>query len=156
MLAFEGKNPGETFREYIPAGEKLESWTRFASVRQYPDQDDPMKLAKNMAQLLAKQNPEFRNAIVRNPKTGDVMIDFIMWPENNKFVEFNVFIFRKKEAGGVAAQQYAVRAYDKQADFMKDLKSLRDKLCPLMGKDGLTLHEAAKGDSGRSGETTGR
>jgi len=140
VFAFEGKNPVEILREYIPTGEKLDSWTQFAAIHEYPAQIDPMVFARTMADALKKKNPAFQSAIHQNDKTGEVMIDFVMWPADTSFIEFNVFRLQKKEGGGIVAQQYAVRAYEKQMDFMKGLAALRAKLLPLMGTNGLTIH----------------
>src|SRR5262249_49725865 len=48
VFAWQGGNPGETVREYLPAGEKLESWTKLASIREYPKLDDPRASAVNL------------------------------------------------------------------------------------------------------------
>src|SRR5262249_11159772 len=37
FLASEGKNPGETVKEFVPEGDDLKSWTRLASIREYPE-----------------------------------------------------------------------------------------------------------------------
>jgi hypothetical protein len=35
-----------------------------------------------------------------NPKTGDVMVDFVTWVPDNSFAEFNVFKYSKRQGGG--------------------------------------------------------
>jgi hypothetical protein len=52
VLAWQGGNPGETVREYIPPGEKLDSWTTLASIREYPKLDDPRAVAANLVRAL--------------------------------------------------------------------------------------------------------
>ena len=39
------------------------------------------------------------------------IIDFLVGPPDNSFVEYNVFKYAKRPAGGIIAQQYALRAY---------------------------------------------
>lgn len=141
VLASQKKNASESLKEYIPPREKLESWTTLASIREYTSQNDPMLLAKTMAEMLKKQNPDAQSAILQNQKTGDVMIDFVTWPADSAFVEFNVFKFTKREGGGIVAQQYAIREYKQQSEFLKNLKALREKVIQAMGKDGLTMNK---------------
>jgi hypothetical protein len=74
------------------------------------------------------------------PETGDVIVDFVVWPPDVSFVEFNVFKYSKREEGGIEAQQYAVRAYGKEGqEFLKGLKAVRERLVPLMAEDGLAV-----------------
>ena len=144
VFAFESNNPGEHFKEYIPQGENLDSWTKLAAIREYSKIDDPKQLAERMAQLLKKQNPDAQSAIAGNPKTGAVVLDFVTWPPDHSFVEFNVFKIEKQEPHGIVAEQYAVRDYKDVIAFLKNLKPLRTKLRTAMIEDGLTQNEATE------------
>ncbi|MCE7878565.1 MAG: hypothetical protein DYH14_14870 [Betaproteobacteria bacterium PRO3] len=76
-------------------------------------------------------------ALLEHPKSGDVIVDFITWPPDRAFVEFNLFRYGKRDGGGVVAQQYALRAYGDPGDFLRRLKSERPKLVDAMAKAGL-------------------
>jgi hypothetical protein len=121
VLAWEGENPGEVVREFIPAGQNLDSWTKLASIRAISSSDDPKLLAGALVPRLKEQNPLSPSAIIENPGTGAVIVDFVVWPADASFVEFNVFKYEKRAGGGVEAQQYALRSYDKQEEFLKGL-----------------------------------
>jgi uncharacterized membrane protein len=84
-------------KEYIPAGERLESWTKLASIREYPKLGDPRAVAANLVRALKQQNPAAQSSVIENPATGDVIVDFVMWPANRAFVEFNVFRYARKQ-----------------------------------------------------------
>ena len=138
-FAFQGTNPGESFKEYIPEGEKLESWTHLASIREYPDLDDPQAVVDNLVHLLKQQNPDAQSSVIHNSKTGDVIVDFVTWLPGVPFVEFNVFRYSKKPEGGLIAQQYAIREYKDPPGFLRKLKPIRIRLVNEMAKDGLRL-----------------
>ena len=134
VLRWEGENPGETIKEYIPADQKLDSWTRLASIRTYSELDDPAALAGGVIKQLKKDYPDSPCAIIENPETGEVVIDFVLWPADLAFVEFNVFKYAKGEDGGVIAEQYALRDYDDSEGFLKGLRPVRERLVNLMTK----------------------
>ena len=137
VLAAQGENPGETVKEYIPAGEELKSWTRLASVREYPELNEPRAVVANLIQALKQQNPQAQHAVIENPKTGEVVVDFVTWPADQSFVEFNVFKYAKRAGGGLVAHQYALRDYQDPRAFMSGLKPVRTRLVKLMTEGGL-------------------
>lgn len=134
VLRWEGENPGETIKEYIPADQKLDSWTKLASIRTYAELDDPAALAGAVIKQLKNDYPDSPCAIIENPETGEVVIDFVLWPADLSFVEFNVFKYAKGEDGGVIAEQYALRDYDDSEGFLKGLRPVRERLVNLMTK----------------------
>ena len=136
-LASTNENPGERVREFIPEGQKLATWTKLASLREYPKLNEPRAVAENLVRALRQQNPGAQSAIIQNPKTGEVIVDFVTWPADNAFVEFNIFKYSRAEGGGLIAQQYALREYQDSAAFLKSLKPLRTRLVELMAKGGL-------------------
>lgn len=137
-LASSEKNANGLLREYIPPGEKLDSWTKLAAFRLYPQLDNPATAAANLLRALKKQNPGAKAAMIINPKTSDAIVDFITWPEDTSFAEFNVMKYSKFSGGGLVMQQYALRAYgDDVMPFMKNLKSLRTGLVDKMASEGI-------------------
>src|SRR5262249_9678018 len=104
----------ERLKEYLPEGQKLESWTKLASIREYPNLNDPRAVAENLVRALKQQNPAAQSAMIQNPKTGEVIVDFVTWPSDTAFVEFNIFRYSRNPRGGLIAQQYALREYKDQ------------------------------------------
>jgi len=139
VQAAEGDTPGEHWREFIPAGEDLKSWTRLASIREYPKLDDPKTVAGNLVRALRRQNPQAGSAILENKKTGEIIVDFITWPDDHKFVEFNLFRYGRHPNGGVIVQQYALRRYENTSGFLAAFKSERQRLVNMMATRGLSV-----------------
>lgn len=131
-LAWQGANPGETIKEFIPAGETLDTWTRLASIREYTELNDPQAAVGALVRQLKQKYPDSRSAIIENPTTGEVIVDFVLWPPDASFVEFNVFKYGRKPEGGMIAEQYALRAYQDQEAFLKGLRPVRERLVELM------------------------
>jgi hypothetical protein len=137
VLAWEGENRGERIREYLPDGEKLDSWTTLASIREYPDLNDPKAVVTNLVRMLRQNHPRARSAVQENPRTGEVVVDFVTWPPDESFVEFNVWKYRRAEAGGLVAHQYALRDYRDPKGFLRGLRPVRERLVRLMAEGGL-------------------
>jgi hypothetical protein len=139
FLAWQGDTSVGSIKEYIPDGEQLQSWTKLASIREHPKLDDPQAVAVDLLRELKEQNPQAQGAAFAKPATGEVVVDFVMWPPDRSFVEFNIFKYAKKEGGGVIAQQYALREYRDITGFMRGLKPVRQRLIELMFKTGLEI-----------------
>ncbi len=135
--AAQGGTPVERWREFVPDGEAIARWTHLASIREYPGHKDPKALATALLQALKKQNPDAPSSIIQHPATGEVIVDFVTWPPDRAFTEFNLFRYGKREGGGIVAQQYALRRYGDAGDFLRGLKAERVRLVDLMAKEGL-------------------
>ncbi len=145
-LAFEGEDPGATIKEYLPAGEKLDRWTRLAAIRSFSSLDDPVAYATATIKELKQKYPQSPSAVIENPKTGVVVLDFVVWPEDASFVEFNVFRYEKRPGGGLVSQQYAMRAYGDQAEpFLLGLREVRERLVEKMAGEGLQFETLTSG-----------
>ena len=131
--------------EFIPAGEDLEAWTRLASVRVHEQAPGAKELARELVKQVKANYPQSPVAISEDPDTDTAVVDFVIWPEDWKFVEFNIFKYYRLDEGPVVAEQYAIRAYDDTEGFLKnELKPLRARLLPLMAEEGLRLGEEAE------------
>jgi len=137
LLASSTDNPTGLLKEYLPDGQDLESWTKLAALHEYPNVNDPRAMAENVVRVLKQRNPAAQSAMIQNPKTGEVILDFVTWPADSAFVEFNIFRYSRKPGGGLIAQQYALREYKNQSEFLTNLKTLRPRLVELMAKNGL-------------------
>ena len=137
VQAADGRTQVETWREFVPPGEKLARWTKLASIREYPSHADPKALAGELVRALKNRYPGAPFALIENQAAGEVIVDFVVWPDDRAFTEFNVFRYGKRDGGGVVAQQYALRAYGDAGDFLRGLKAERPKLIDTMAKEGL-------------------
>jgi hypothetical protein len=145
VLAWEGENRMERIREYIPENEKLDSWTTLASIRHYPNLNDPKAVVANLVRLLKQKTPKAPSAVQDNANTGEVVVDFVTWPPDESFVEFNVWKYRRADTGGLVAHQYALRDYQDPKGFLRRLKPVRERLVRLMAERGLVLSGASPG-----------
>jgi hypothetical protein len=145
VLAWQNQTDSETVKEYIPADQNLDSWTELASIREYPELNDPKALAASLVKVLEERNPETPIGMIEDPQTGAVIVDFIVWseaspsPDGSDFVEFNIFKYQNKPDGGVIAQQYALREYKDIQGFIGGLPPVRERLLDQMAKEGLQL-----------------
>ncbi len=123
-LAYEGESGGDTIHEFIPSDETLETWTRLAAIREYPDLNNPLDFAEAVVKQLKERKPPANFEMLQNPKNGDVVLNFLVWPDDGSFAEFNVFQYHKQADGGLVSYQYAARAYgDEVETFIKSLDS---------------------------------
>jgi hypothetical protein len=137
VQAADGATEVERWREFVPAGESIDRWKTLASLREYPTHRDVKALAGELVRALKRRYPDAPSSVIENPSTGDVIVDFIVWPPDRAFTEFNLFRYGKRDGGGVVAQQYALRAYGDATDFLRGLKAERVRLLDLMAKEGL-------------------
>ena len=131
-LASHEDSPSQSLKEFIPAGETLETWTKLAAIREYKDFEDSKLMVGSLVKQLNKQYPDSPSSIIENPTTGEVIVDFVVWPPDGSFVEFNVFKYSKNPTGGLVSQQYALREYKDAEGFLKGLRPVRERLVELM------------------------
>jgi hypothetical protein len=135
--AFHKSDDTQSTTEFLPSGEELKSWKRLTSIRTFSKLTEPRTAAAGLLRAVRENNPEAKSILAENPKNGDVIIDFVTWPRDQSFVEFNIFRYSKK-GGGLLMEQYAQRAYGKDVrEFLIKLKSERQRLVDLMAKGGL-------------------
>ena len=68
-----------------------------------------------------------------------MVLDFVTWPEDKSFLEFDVFKFHKLPDGGVLGEQFAQCAYtaQDQITLLDGLETLKKRVLPLMAEQGL-------------------
>jgi hypothetical protein len=154
-LAYEGEAEGDTIQEFIPSDETLETWTRLAAIREYPELNNPLEVAEAIIKQLKERNPPAHYEMMQNSKNGDVVLSFTVWPDDASFAEFNVFEYCRRPEAGLVSYQYAVRAYGDDAEpFVKSLDSdtrtlyLLDALefATSQGKKGVAQDASAERD----------
>ncbi|MFZ4733757.1 MAG: hypothetical protein ACOYK7_14555 [Pirellulales bacterium] len=145
VLASQGANDNEQVLEFIPEGEKLDRWTRLASVRVYDKSQDPKALAGGLVKQVKMVYPQAPCALMEHAATGASIVDFVVGPADGSMVEFNIFKYSRMDDGRVVAEQYAIRRTGDVRGFLaRELKPLRERLLPLMAEEGLRLGEAAE------------
>lgn len=143
-LAWQGEDPEHPVAEFIPTGETLEKWTHLASIRRFPEQDDPQGLAKRTIEGVAEQYPGAPTNLQNDPRGSDAVIEFIVSPPDDSFAEYNLFRYAKDPQGGVVAEQYALRGYGDRQEFLDSLTEQRQRLLDEMAATGLELPKSEK------------
>lgn len=143
-LAWQGEDPEHPVAEFIPTGETLEKWTHLASIRRFPEQDDPQGLAKRTIEGVAEQYPGAPTNLQNDPRGSDAVIEFIVSPPDDSFAEYNLFRYAKDPQGGVVAEQYALRGYGDRQEFLDSLTEQRQRLLDEMAATGLELPKSVK------------
>jgi hypothetical protein len=123
-------------QEYLPAGQTSERFQRMMLVEvivRGVDVNDAVAAKIGMLNKRKTTDPTVNFAIVKNSKTGEVILDFILSAENpkgNDIVEWNAYRYAalkdKDGASGVLLFGVSRRAYgDDATDFLRKLKSER-------------------------------
>ncbi|MCL4772319.1 MAG: hypothetical protein KJZ98_00050 [Burkholderiaceae bacterium] len=121
---------GDRVLEFVRAHESFEEWTKLIGYRyqQLPGIDnDPRKFAAGMARALQAANPQTQARVAVNGRTNEVMIDFLTWPPDRRFMEFNVFrLARSPDGKAVVSLQLAYRFAGPAANGAEKLRKVRD------------------------------
>lgn len=107
----DGRDGGNALVELVRQGEELESWQKLVAFHRFPDSPDtPKDAALGLAALLKQRDPAARFRIVENPRTREVIIDFLASENGSDQVELNVFKYaRHHSKKGLVAIQFAQR-----------------------------------------------
>lgn len=102
---------GNSLAEFTLQGETVNDWTKLFAFYLFPESgDDPVAMAETMGETTKELNPDANFKVIKNPQTGDAIIDFLTWSDGSDVMEFNVFRYARAEYGpGLVAMQYAQR-----------------------------------------------
>jgi len=127
---FVGKPPnGDKLLEFVRESETFEKWTKLIGYRyqQLPMLgNDPEKAAEAMAQIIKSTNPQAQSRVIANKKTNEALIDFLTWPPDLEYMEFNVFRYTKSTDGkALVSLQLAYRFTDASPEGIEKFKKIR-------------------------------
>lgn len=118
--------PGQRLVEYVRADESPENWTKLLAVRELPELADPVAAAAELARRLNESNPLARHRLLTKPDDSEALIDFLTWPEDGDYMEFNIFRYVKRtDAPGLVSYQFAYRFSDTSPEEMDRFKQQR-------------------------------
>lgn len=120
-------------QEYLPAGQSSEHYKAMLLLDANLAQGDVRAVAAAMVDTLQKRkasDPLVNFAVIENPKTGEIILDFIMSSPDGDIVEWNAYRYaRWTGAGGKAGVilfGISRRAYgDEDSAFLAQLKTAR-------------------------------
>jgi hypothetical protein len=123
-------------QEYLPAGQTSEHFERMLLVEAIARGADVSGVVAAQVDRLRRRkstDPTVNFAIVKNPKTGEVILDFVLSDDSDKsglIVEWNAYRYTALEArkghSGVVLFGISRRAYgDDTTEFLRGLKAAR-------------------------------
>ncbi len=127
---FVGSPPnGDKLVEFMRKGETFENWTKLVGYRyQHLSRldNDPQKAALGLERIVKQNNPKAQTRVITNKRTNEAIIDFLTWPKDGKYMEFNVFRYAKSlDGNAVISLQLAYRFTDTSAQGIKKIKKIR-------------------------------
>ncbi len=121
---------GDKLIELIREHETFERWTRLVAFRyqKLPALgNDPKHVAQALANSIKSVNPQAPSKMLFNGKTNEAIVDFLTWPADGKFMEFNLFRYARSADGkAVISLQLAYRFTDRSPDGIERFKKLRN------------------------------
>lgn len=143
MLQFSQKSPYTTgyVNEYIKPEENTKNWTEMVGVYNYPTNNSPSEMAKQMAKMVKLTNPHAGVSVMNSKDNNTAIVDFLSWAPSKQtgkieFLEFDVFKFQLYKNNSVIALQYARKYSTKDIstsqDFVKNFKMTRNKYLKIV------------------------
>lgn len=125
---FVGNSPnGDKLLEFVRENETFDNWTKLVAFRyqQLPKAgNDPMKVAAGMFKVVKASNPNALAKVIVSEQKSEALIDFLIWPKDVSYLEFNIFRYAKSADGkAVVSLQFAYRVPDTKG--LKAVNELR-------------------------------
>lgn len=123
-------NKDDKLVELIRENETFENWTELIGIRsQYMPKinNEPLGYAKAMSELAKKINKHTNPTIHTNNNKTEAILYYSLWGEEMKFMEFNVWRFKKsKDGNAIESIQFVFRIPTTEIG-VNTLKNSRDK-----------------------------
>lgn len=130
---FASEAPGMKLVEFVRESETIDNWTKLLAVRRLPRLEDPTAAAAELVKRLNESNPLARHRLLTKEGGQEALIDFLTWPEDGSYMEFNVFRYVKAAgASGLISYQFAYRFSDTSPEAMESFKEQRHHWIELM------------------------
>lgn len=146
-LAWSAKpSAGHTKQEYVPAGQKVETYEQMLLVERMAGKLKAIDAARAQMQMLEKRkasDPLVNMSLIQNPKNSEVLLDFIVSAKDRDgkvIVEWNAYRYATIEGAEPGIMLFGVshRAYGNEnaKAFLGQLKTLRSaQIGALAGAD---------------------
>jgi len=122
---------GGTTVEYVETGKTLDNWQHLLAYRVFKSK----KVATVINSYLKQIKPTQKPAIYKNQNSdSDLMLVFLMMPEDKSYVEFNIHRF-VLEDGAVRSYQFASRDFQRESsELIDEIKTKKGEWMKLIGK----------------------
>ena len=142
--AYTNSSDAGYLKEYLPAGQNLDTWTNLFGVRCFKNLDSPKDYIARLRNEYHKKYPHMKFASGGQQSKNRYFIDFLAYPldEKSKYLEWDFFRAQTNTTGGIVVFQYAERRYYRkyldELDPM-DTQKLRRQMLPLLMTNEFTL-----------------
>jgi hypothetical protein len=109
ILAYAPSDSPIGLREYILPGESLQGWSRMASVRVFKKEKKPKEYLGRVGEQVMRSHPAARAVLFKNDKTGDHVLDFLIFTPDSTIAEWNLMRAKYDKKKGLIVFQYAAR-----------------------------------------------
>lgn len=123
----ERQSPGDRMAQFVRERETLGNWTQSIAIYHYTKLgDDPTQAALELRDGVKAANPDAQAHLVVHSVTRDAILDFLTWPPDGSYLEFNVMRYAKDAAGkGLLAFRFVHRFTDARKEDAKAFTSKR-------------------------------
>ena len=120
---------GNKHIEFVRKGETFKNWTKLVGFhyQQLPGfGNDPGKVGAGMAQIVKAYNASSQSRVIVNKQNSEALIDFLTWPPDAEFLEFNVIRYAKSADGkAVVSVQFSYRLTGNSALDIEQFRKIR-------------------------------
>lgn len=103
-LGDEQANERESLKEYVPTGQLVTDWNELVSVRTIKGLTDAKAYAANLQRIVLSSSPLAQCVVAQKKKV--IIVDFLTWPQDMSYGEFNLMKVVSSKAG-LTVFQYA-------------------------------------------------
>lgn len=132
---FESATPEIRLMEFVRPNETVDNWTKLLAVRNFTQLDDPGQSAAAVGKTLQQLQPEAKYRLLEKEDGSEAIIDFITWPADASYLEFNIHRYLKKPGlPGLVSYQFAYKFTDTSPESQQKFQELRAKWVDEMSK----------------------
>lgn len=132
---FESATPDFRLMEFVRGDETVDNWTKLLAVRNFMKLEDPGQSAAAVGKTLQQMQPEAKYRLLEKEDGSEAIIDFITWPADGSYLEFNIHRYLKKPGyPGLISYQFAYKFTDTSPESQEKFQKLRAKWVDEMAK----------------------
>jgi hypothetical protein len=132
---FESATPEIRLMEFVRPDETVDNWTKLLAVRNFTKLEDPGQSAAAVGKTLQQMQPEAKYRLLEKEDGSEAIIDFITWPADASYLEFNIHRYLKKPGlPGLVSYQFAYKFTDTSPESEKKFQELRATWVDEMSK----------------------
>jgi hypothetical protein len=126
VCRFVAGNEQEKLAEYTLVDESIDDWKKLVAVRHYPlAEAAPADAAREIVKALNQAQPAAKHQLLVKEDGTEALLDFLIWPQDASYVEFNVFRLIQTEDEGLVSYQFAFRFKDTSPESIEKFKKAR-------------------------------